>query len=167
MCLAQMTLNYMLELTEYQRERLELIEHKLKFVTEKPLVACVEGADNLKSAGIYMDELVTLAGGKPLVFTDADDVYDALVKNDPDILIVMPISGSAVEAMGAMPQLLQKAGFSDIKAVKTNRIYITDAEFFLSEKSEVVEKTELLAEIIYPKQFIFGYEGSGWIKFGM
>ena len=27
----------MLELTEYQRERLELIEHKLKFVTDRPI----------------------------------------------------------------------------------------------------------------------------------
>jgi iron complex transport system substrate-binding protein len=30
---------------------------------------------------------------------------------------------------------------------------------------DVVDKTELLAEMIYPKQFIFGHEGSGWIKF--
>ena len=54
---------YMLELTEYQRERLELIEHKLKFVTERPLVLCIEGPDHLKPASLYMDELVTLAGG--------------------------------------------------------------------------------------------------------
>ncbi|MGY3211039.1 hypothetical protein [Mucilaginibacter sp. HD30] len=57
----------MLELTEYQRERLELIEHKLKFVTDKPLVACIEGPGKVRSAGIYMDELVALAGeGSPL-----------------------------------------------------------------------------------------------------
>ncbi|WP_457125985.1 hypothetical protein [Mucilaginibacter sp. HD30] len=79
----------------------------------------------------------------------------------------MPVAGSPVEAMGAMPQLLQQPGFTDIKAVKTNRLYITDADFFISETTDVVDKAELLAEIIYPKQFIFGYEGEGWIKFGL
>jgi iron complex transport system substrate-binding protein len=157
----------MLELTEYQRERLELIEHKLKFVTDKPLVACIEGPDNVRSAGIYMDELVTLAGGRPLVFTDGKEVYDTVVEQDPDIIIVMPVAGSPVEAMGAMPQLIQQPGISSIKAVKTNRLYITDADFFISEATDIVDKAELLAEIIYPKQFIFGYEGEGWIKFGV
>jgi iron complex transport system substrate-binding protein len=31
----------------------------------------------------------------------------------------------------------------------------------------MVETIELLAEIIYPKQFIFGHEGNGWIKFSV
>jgi iron complex transport system substrate-binding protein len=155
----------MLNLTEYQRERLELIEHKLKFVTDKPLVACIEGPENLRSAGIYLDELVILAGGRPLVFTDSKEVYDAVVEQDPDIIIVMPVAGSPLEAMAAMPQLLTQPGFTNIKAAKNNRVYITDADFFISEATDMVDKTELLAEIIYPKQFIFGYEGEGWIKF--
>ncbi len=157
----------MLELTEYQRERLELIEHKLKFVTDKPLVACIEGPENLRSAGIYMDELVTLAGGRPLVFTDGKEVFDSVIEQDPDIIIVMPVAGSPVEAIGTMPQLVTQPGFTDIKAARANRVYITDADFFISEATDMVDKAELLAEIIYPKQFIFGYEGQGWIKFGV
>jgi len=31
----------------------------------------------------------------------------------------------------------------------------------------VVDSIEILAEIIYPKQFVFGYEGDGWIKFSV
>ena len=157
----------MLELTEYQRERLELIEHKLKFVSDRPLVACIEGPDHLRSAGIYMDELVTLAGGRPLVFSDGEEVFDSVVAHNPDIIIVMPVAGTPVEAIGDMPQLIQQPGFVQIKAAKADRVYITNADFFISEATDVVDKTELLAEIIYPKQFIFGYEGNGWIKFGL
>jgi iron complex transport system substrate-binding protein len=113
----------MLELTEYQRERLELIEHKLKFVTDKPLVLCIEGPDHLKPASVYMNELVALAGGKALSFPDGQDVYDAIAEQDPEIIIVIPTAGSAVSAMSMMPQLLQQPGFAAIKAVKNNRLY--------------------------------------------
>lgn len=164
---AKSYLYYMLELTEYQRERLELIEHKLKFVTERPLVACIEGPDHLKPATLYMDELVTLAGARALSFPDGQDVYDAIATQNPDIIIVVPTTGSAVGAMGLMPHLLQQPGFSDVKAVKSNRLYIIDNDIYTGGTLGTVDKTELLAEIIYPKQFIFGYEGSGWIKFGL
>jgi iron complex transport system substrate-binding protein len=158
---------YMLELTEYQRERLELIEHKLKFVTERPLVLCIEGPDHLKPASLYMDELVALAGGKALSFPDGQDVYDAIAEQNPDIIIVIPTVGSTVSAMSMMPDLLQQPGFAAIKAVKTNRLYIVAKDIYDGGSLDIVDKAELLAEIIYPKQFIFGYEGESWIKFGV
>ena len=66
-----------------------------------------------------------------------------------------------------MPQLLQQPGFTAVKAVKNNRLYIVGKDIYTGETLDIVDKAELLAEIIYPKQFIFGYEGEGWIKFGV
>lgn len=157
----------MLQLTEYQRERLELIEHKLKFVSEKPVVACIEGPGNLTPAGLYMDELVALAGGVGLAFADGQDVYSTIAEQNPDIIVIIPGEGSAVSNLGLMPQLLENPGFDKLKAAKNNRLYLVDSDFYTAEKLDIVDKTELLAEIIYPKQFIFGYEGAGWIKFEM
>jgi len=162
-----MPFNYMLELTEYQRERLELIEHKLKFVTDKPLVLCIEGPDHLKPASVYMDELVALAGGRALSFPDGQDVYDAIAEQNPDIIIVIPTVGSPVSAISMMPELIQQPGFAAIKAVKNNRLYIVANDIYTNDTLDIVDKSELLAEIIYPKQFIFGYEGEGWVKFGV
>ena len=157
----------MLNLTEYQRERLELIEHKLKFFTEKPLVACINGLLDLNSTCLYLDELITLAGGRNVAFTKGQDVMANLVEQDPDIIVIAPTSGPAMAVMGMMPTLLQQSGFGGVKAVKNNRIYIIETEFFNGDGLDQVDKVELLAEIIYPKQFIFGYEGQGWIKFGV
>ncbi|MFD0751456.1 ABC transporter substrate-binding protein [Mucilaginibacter calamicampi] len=157
----------MLNLTEYQRERLELIEHKLKFVTDRPLVACITPAGNLKPAEGYVNELIGLAGGKALLFSDGQEGYDAFIEQNPDVVIILPESGSAISAMSVVPGLLDEAGFGNIKAVKNNRLYILDNDVFTGESLNEVDKTELLAEIIYPKQFIFGYEGQGWIKFGL
>lgn len=157
----------MLQLTEYQRERLELITHKLKFVSEKPVVACIEGPEHLIPAGLYMDELVTLAGGTGLAFPDRQDVYSTISEQDPDIVVIIPEEGSAISNLGLMPVLLQLSGFGNLKAVKNNRLYLVDSDFYTGETLDIVDKTELLAEIMWPKQFIFGYEGKGWIKFEM
>lgn len=157
----------MLQLTEYQRERLELIAHKLKFVIEKPVVACIEGPEHLIPAGLYMDELVTLAGGTGLGFPDGQDVYSTIAEQNPDIILIIPEEGSAISNLGLMPVLLQLPGFGDLKAVKNNRLYVLDSDFYTGETLDVVDMTELLAEMIWPKQFIFGYEGNGWIKFEM
>lgn len=154
-------------LTEYQQERLELIEHKLKFITDKPLVACINGTFDVEHAHFYVNQLITLAGGTPLLFAEGQQAFDTLIAQNPDVLIVLPAEGSALSAMSIMPDLLQQPGFNQIKAVKGNRIYIIDADIFNDGSIDEVDKTELLAEIIYPKLFIFGYEGQGWIKFGL
>jgi len=64
--------------------------------------------------------------------------------------------------------LLEQPGFAELKAVKNNRIYIADGnQYFNRPGPRIVDSIEILAEIINPKQFIFGYEGNGWIKFDM
>jgi hypothetical protein len=46
-------------------------------------------------------------------------------------------------------------------------LYIVAKDIYDGGSLDIVDKAELLAEIIYPKQFIFGYEGESWIKFGV
>ncbi len=157
----------MSDLTEYQRERLELIEHKLKFITEKPLVACINGTPDIEHADFYINDLIAPAGGKAMYIADGQQAHDAIIEQNPDVLIILPAEGSAYSAMATLPQLLQQPGFTEVKAVKGNRIYIIDADVFNDDNMHDVDKTELLAEILYPKQFIFGFEGRGWIKFGV
>jgi len=70
--------------------------------------------------------------------------------------------------MKEMDVLLHLPGFEDLKAVKNNRLYIADGnQYFNRPGPRIVDSVEILAEIINPKQFIFGYEGNGWIKFGL
>ncbi|WP_100340397.1 ABC transporter substrate-binding protein [Mucilaginibacter auburnensis] len=157
----------MAELTEYERERLELIEHKLKFISEKPLVACINGKFDVQHADFQVNQLIELAGGKALLFAEGQQAHDAVVEQNADLLIILPEGGSALSAMALVPDFLSQPGFSDINAIKGNRVYIIDADIFNDEDMHKVDKVELLAEIIYPKQFIFGYEGRGWIKFGL
>ena len=151
----------MTALTEEQQERIDLIRHKLKFVEQRHTVACITALDPLMLSGSKVDELANIAGG---VVIAGDE--QTLLQLNPDVIILMPADYSIAESMGNIDDLLQLYGFTDLKAVKNNRLYIADASHFFEDSPENwVESVELLAEIINPKQFIFGYEGDGWIRF--
>jgi len=159
-------------LLEDLNERVDIIRHKLKYTDNKPTVACVEWLDPLMVSGNWVPELITIAGGTP-VLADAGKHspyinWDDIRAQDPDILIIMPCGFPIERTLKEIDLLLQLPGFEELKAVKTNRVYIADGnQYFNRPGPRIVDSIEILAEIIHPKQFIFGYEGNGWIKFAV
>jgi iron complex transport system substrate-binding protein len=157
-------------LVDELQERVDIIKHKLKFIEQKPTVACIEWLQPLMLSGNWMPELVNLAGGTSLL-TEAGKhspyvQWEAIRQQDPDIIIVMPCGFSIPRTMKEIDLLLQLPGFADIKAVKNNQLYVADGnQYFNRPGPRIVDSLEILAEIINPKQFVFGYEGDGWIKF--
>ena len=146
----------MIELAEELQERIDLIKHKLKFIEQKPAVALIANLDTLAVVDGSVAELIGIAGGV------SENQF-----NDPDIIIVMPTGYAISQTMQQMDRLLHLPGFNDLKAAKNNRIYIADGNFDIKDTNQLVCLTEVLGEIINPKQFIFGYEGEKWIKFGL
>ncbi|MCJ8211905.1 cobalamin-binding protein [Mucilaginibacter sp. RS28] len=160
------------QLLEDLNERIDLIRHKLKFIEAKPTVACIEWLDPLMVSGNWVPGLVEIAGGKPVLaeegkhspYIDWTDIRLA----DPEVLVVMPCGFSVERTLKEIDLLLALPGFNDLQAVKNNRVYIADGnQYFNRPGPRIVDSIEILAEIINPKQFIFGYEGQGWIKFGV
>ena len=158
------------DLLERLNERVDIIKHKLKFIADKPTVACIEWLEPLMISGNWVPELVEIAGGLPvLASTGKHSPYvkwEDIAAADPDIIVLMPCGFSMDRTLKEVNILLQQPGFADLKAVKNNRLYITDGnQYFNRPGPRIVDSIEILAEIINPKQFIFGYEGDGWMKF--
>lgn len=159
-------------LLEQANERLDIIRHKNKFIAEKPKVACIEWLAPLMVAGNWTPELVEIAGGNAILgvngkhspFVDFQDILN----EDPDIIIIMPCGFSIPRTLQEINLLLELSGWAELKAVKNNRIYIADGnQYFNRSGPRLTDSVEILAEIINPKQFVFGYEGVGWVKFGL
>lgn len=161
-----------MKLSEELQERVDIIRHKLKFIEQKTTVACIESLEPLMLAGNHIPELVSIAGGASILVQAGKPsltvLWEEILEANPDIIILMP-QGFAIErTMKDIDILLQLPGFAELKAIKNNRFYIADGEqYFSDSETNLVESTEILAEIINPKQFIFGYEGEGWIKFSI
>jgi len=160
------------QLIEDLQERVGIIGHKLKFMENKPTVACIEWLEPIMVSGNWVPELVSIAGGIPVLAENGKHSpyvkWEDIRLQDPDVIVVMPCGFSIERTMKEVNLLLQQPGFAEMKAVKNDRLYIADGnQYFNRPGPRIVDSLEILAEIINPKQFIFGYEGNGWIKFSL
>jgi len=157
-------------LIEDLQERVDIIRHKLKYVESRPTVACIEWLEPLMVSGNWIPEVVSTAGGSSILaeagkhspFVKWENIQQA----NPDVIVVMPCGFSIERTMKEMNILLELPGFAELSAVKNNRLYITDGnQYFNRPGPRIVDSIEIIAEIVHPKLFNFGYEGNGWIKF--
>lgn len=160
------------QLIEDLQERVDIIRHKLKFIDQKPTVACIEWLEPMMVSGNWIPELVNIAGGVSILAENGKHSpyvkWEDIAAQNPDIIIVMPCGFPIERTMKEVDLLLQQPGFADLKAVKNNRVYLADGnQYFNRPGPRIVDSIEILAEIINPKHFIFGYEGGGWIKFSV
>src|ERR1700744_3725847 len=160
------------QLVEDLQERVDIVRHKLKFMENKPTVACIEWLEPMMVSGNWVPELVSIAGGTSVLaeagkhspFIQWIDIQ----LQDPEVIIIMPCGFSIERTLREIDLLLQLPGFAELKAVKNDRLFIADGnQYFNRPGPRIVDSIEILAEIIHPKQFMFGYEGDGWIKFSV
>ncbi|MNY09048.1 hypothetical protein D3C86_1419390 [compost metagenome] len=151
------------ELREDLETRIDIIEHKLKYVTDKPTIAIVESLDPLKLATVD-EELLGLAGGTAIKAEDAS-LWNDLKTIDPEILIFAIKGNSIPQTLSAVFEKVPMELLGELFAMKSNRVFIAESENFYNVSGEkLVDHLELVAEIINPKQFYFGFEGNGWVK---
>jgi len=160
------------QLIEDLQERVDIIRHKLKFMENKPTIACIEWLGPMMVSGNWVPELVSIAGGVSILAENGKHSpyvkWEDIQQQNPDVIVVMPCGFSIGRTMKEVDLLLQLPGFSEMKAVKNDRFYIADGnQYFNRPGPRIVDSIEILAEIIHPKQFTFGYEGNGWIKFSL
>ena len=82
------------QLIEDLRERVDIVRHKLKFIENKPTVACIEWLEPMMVSGNWVPEMVDIAGGVSVLaeagkhspFIQWADIQ----LQDPEVIIVMP-----------------------------------------------------------------------------
>ncbi|NEO27212.1 MAG: cobalamin-binding protein [Kamptonema sp. SIO4C4] len=137
---------------------------------QRPTVAALEWTDPLMGAGNWIPELIALAGGNPL-FAEIGQhsptlKWEQLQEADPDIIVIMPCGFDLERTMKEAMVLTEKPGWSDLKAVQQQRVYATDGNAYFNRPGpRLVDSLEMLAEIVHPELFQFGYVGTGWEYF--
>ena len=134
----------------------------------RPVIACIEWIDPLMHAANWVPELVDIAGGT--VMTGEAGRHSGylemaeLLDRDPDVIAVMPCGFDIERSLQEMRALTSHAGWADLSAVRTGRVYLTDGnQFFNRPGPRVVESAEILAELLHPDTCDFEHRGTGWI----
>ncbi|MCY4239260.1 MAG: cobalamin-binding protein [Rhodospirillaceae bacterium] len=152
------------------RERMFKVSQKAQGQENQPSVAMIEWISPLMAAGNWMPTLVGMAGGNNL-FGEAGRhspwmEWEALCAADPDVIIVLPCGFDMDRSEADMPALTEQDGWRGLKASLTGRAYLTDGhQYFNRPGPRVVESLEILAEILHPETFSFGWENIGWRRF--
>lgn len=150
--------------TALLRNRLDEIERAVSGLA-RPGVGCIEWLDPPFSAGHWVPEMVRLAGGRELfagpgersVRLDWETVFEAA----PEVLVLMPCGFDATRAAEEARALPNLPGWSDLPAVKNDRVWVVDANSFFSRPApRLVEGVEVLAHILHPEIFPAAPEGT-------
>lgn len=153
-----------------RQARLErLRDHVARLDRPRPRVACIEWIDPLMAAGNWVPELVELVGGLNCFGKPREHspwmTWEDLVQHDPDVIAIMPCGFDIERTRQELPLLTNHPRWPSLKAVQTGRVSLTDGnQYFNRPGPRLVESAEILAELLYPNDFNFGYRDAGWEK---
>ena len=160
-------------LTQLQ-SRVEVCKQKTQGLSEsdRPTVAAIEWTEPLMATGNWIPELVELAGGQCLFGVVGKHSpyleWDALVKADPKVIIIMPCGFDLERTRQETMPLTHRPEWSSLHAVRSGKVFITDGNAYFNRPGpRLVDSLEILAEILHPDIFDFGYRGTGWEQFGI
>lgn len=152
------------------QRRMDAVARNTGEVADKPRVVFIEWIEPLMAGGNWVPELIEMAGGTNMLGIAGKHskqmIFNQLATVDPEVLIVAPCGFDIERTAEEMPALLQWDGWADLTAVKEDRVYLADGnQFFNRPGPRVAETLEICAEIIHPKLFKYGHEGTSWQKY--
>lgn len=144
-------------LIENARARLESVRRQATTL-DRPRVFCVEWTDPIYSSGHWVPEMVAIAGGVDFISRKGTDSvripWAEVAANAPEVLVVMPCGFSRHAAIKQASHLRALPGWSDLPAVRTQRVFAVDANsYFARPGPRLVDGVELLAHLFHPKHF--------------
>lgn len=151
------------------RARMTEIAERARRLPDRPRVATIEWADPLMAGGNWVPELVEMAGGENL-FGEVGRhspwmEWEALVAADPEVVVLMPCGFDLPRVMQDVEMLSGRPEWRGLRAVREGRVFATDGnQYFNRPGPRLAESLEILAEILHPREFSFGHEGSGWVR---
>jgi len=155
------------ELTAKLAERVKDVAQRTIRIRRQPTVVCLEWLDPLMTAGHWMPELVTLAGGQNLLgesgahspYIEWRQLRDA----DPDAVVVLPCGFDLERTKAETAKLAGRPEWQALRAVRKGKVYLTDGhQYFNRPGPRLVDSLEILAEVLHPDQFPPRHGDTGW-----
>ncbi len=150
-----------------QRGRIEVLSDRARRAATRPRVAYLEWIDPLMGAGTWIPELVSRAGGEPVLARTGGDAawssWAELHDADPDVVVIGPCGFDLARTRSELAPLVAAAEWPQLRAVRDGRVFLVDGFLHMSRPGpRIAESLEILAELLHPDLFDLGYEAKGW-----
>jgi iron complex transport system substrate-binding protein len=124
----------------------------------RPTVFVMEWADPIFNAGPGTGHpLVRLAGGQPVLAAEGEYSvripWQDLRSANPEILVIACCGHGVERTRKDLPLLESLPGWSELQAVRTDRVHIVDGSAYFSRPGpRVVDTLEILASLMHPEE---------------
>lgn len=103
---------------------------------QRPRVLCLEWLDPPYVAGHWVPEMVERAGGADVLGQPGKPSFrvewETALATRPDVIVIMPCGYSLASAETEFRQLLLPAGWNELPAVKSGRVFVVEASGYFS-----------------------------------
>lgn len=138
--------------------RIEAVARRSAGCAEQPTVVVFDWTDPVMVAGHWVPELVETAGGHYGLAEPGDPSrprqWDDIRAADPDVIVVAPCGFTREEALETVEDLVDRAGWAGVSAVRGGRVYAMDGNGHVNRPGpRVVDTLEAMAPLIQPDRF--------------
>ena len=151
------------------RDQMATLAQQTRDLMHKPIVALIEWLDPLMFAGNWMPTLVDMAGGinlfgQPNAHSHYID-WQAILHADPDVIVLLPCGYPIDRTLQEIDTWTRHPDYASLQAVHTQQVYVVDGHHYFNRPGpRLVDALKMLAEILHPSIFSFGYHHHGWIQ---
>lgn len=140
------------------QERAKTISQRAAALSSRPRVLSIEWLDPVMVGGLWMPEMIEMAGGTPLVTKPGDPAptltSEELTALDPEVVLIKPCGfglDRAIQEIALLPRVLP---WKSWKAVRKGRVFVADGNAFFNRPGpRIVESLEILAACAHLQEF--------------
>lgn len=138
------------------RERIEVIAGRAAQLSRRTRMVLLEWLDPPFCSGHWSPELAQLAGGDELIGIAGRPSrrlnWMEILAADPEVLFIACCGFSTERTLKDLPALVSQPGWTDLLAVKTGRVYVTDGNAYFNRPGpRLVDSLEILASALHPE----------------
>lgn len=120
----------------------------------RPTVFVMEWADPIFNAGHWTPQLVTLAGGEPVLAAAGEYSvripWDNLRAANPEVLVIACCGHGVERTRQDLPLLEALPGWNELRAVRSGRVHLADGSAYFSRPGpRLVDTLEILESFIH------------------
>ena len=137
---------------------IDTIQSITKNNMERPRVFCMDWMDPIYSAGHWVPEMVTIAGGDNMPFKRKERSvkvsFDEILKYSPHYIFIMPCGFEIDDTLNEINLLLENPQLNKIPAFNKGQVYIVNANAYYSKATyRILEGIKIIARTINSENF--------------
>lgn len=138
--------------------RCTAIGQQSRLAASRPSVLTIEWLDPVMIGGMWMPELVALAGGRALVTSAGQHAptlgRDELTALDPDVVLIKPCGFPIDRTAREIDLLARNLPWDHWRAIARGAVFVADGNAFFNRPGpRLVESLEILAACLHPQMF--------------